>query len=126
MPREITVGGAGFKATTLGTVEIFSFSVATSPLILAPPAGKVLRLNSLSGNGDATISVGGNQIISGTLAPAPDNTGEFNINTGSGSNNVVGIKDAITAEEADQTIEISTTSATAFNVFLTKDYGDLA
>lgn len=120
------LSGRIFKATALGVVQSVSFSSATSPLVLTPPAGKVIKLHSLVGNvADTTIAVGGVDIITGALSPLPDVANEFNINTLSPSSGVTGTKDPIIANEPDQSITISTITASAVNIAYTVDYGDL-
>lgn len=139
MAQEITVGGSGlFKPTTLGTSQSYSLSAATSPLVLTPPPGKVVRLDTLliSGGGitlsGTSIDISGDEIISGTLSYLTATAGNFCIGSPPfgttqpvDQGNSAAYKEAIVAFEKDQPISISTTDATAETVYYSVSYGDL-
>ena len=139
MPDTINVGSGGakiFKATSLGTSQNYSLGASTSPLILTPPDGKVIRLDTLmlNGNGeleDTFIEVGGNEVIRGDLRVAGTVAGTFLIGSSafsSGTGNFaypVAYKEPIVATQPDESISISTTDISAETVFFTVSYGDL-
>ena len=130
------VGGSGvFKATTLGTSQSYSLSAATSPLVLTPPLGKVIRLDFLGLDSNLALSVtsiyvGNNLIIEGDLR-YNTSAGGFMIGRSSYSDSSgnfafpVGYKEAITAIETDQSITIETTDETAKTAYYSVSYGDL-
>ena len=128
------VGGSGdFKATTLGATQSYSLSSATSPLVLTPPSGKVIRLDSLISSAqinDTSIVVDGETAITGDLYAFTGNDGSFNIscpNTDVNNSSIqhAGVKSPITAFDKDQSISISTTSASSVLIYYSVSYGDL-
>ena len=130
------VGGDSFKATTLGTSQSYSLSASTSPLILTPPAGKVIRLDALMLNDDNVlldtfIEVGGNEVIRGNLRYNGRSGGAFFIGRSTFSNgtsnfaNSVPYKEPIVATQPDESISISTTSASPELVYFSVSYGGL-
>ena len=129
------VGGSGaFKATTLGTSQNYSLSAATSPLILTPPAGKAIRLDRLISESqiiDVTVTLGSQDVINGNLDNLTSPDGNFNIacpstDTGNASVQHCGVKNALLALDKDQSISISTTSASPVLIYYSISYGDLA
>ena len=129
-------GGLTFKPTTLGTSQSYSLSAATSPLVLTPPLGEVIRLDFFGLDSFTTLNitriyVGNDLIIDGVLRCNAKGNNGFMIGRSSYSDSAgnfafpTGYKEAITASEPDQTITIETTDATAKNVYYSVSYGDL-
>ena len=129
-------GGNTFKASELGTSKSYSLSAATSPLILTPPTGKVIRLDTLMLNdsgilSDTSVYVGSDLIINGDLrfTGAINNTfiigNSSYANSSSGFSSSAAWKESITANEPNQTITIETTDTTQEVVYFSVTYGDL-
>ena len=131
------VGGSGaFKPTTLGTSKSYVLSASTSPLVLAPPSDKVIRLDFFGLNdtgdlGNTSISVGVDLMVNGILSAVGTGAGRFMVGRSSFSNvssnfaYPASYKEAITANEPDQSITIETTDTTPRTVFYSVSYGDL-
>ena len=129
-------GGEIFKPTTLGTSQNYSLSAATSPLILTPPTGKAIRLDTLMLNDsveltDTFIEVGGNEVIRGNLRFAGATTGAFLIGRSSYSSSTsnfaypTAYKEPIVATQVDESISILTTDTIPQTVYYSVTYGDL-
>lgn len=129
-------GGNTFKATNLGVSQNYELSAATSPLILTPPTGKVIRLDTLLLNDSDTltgtsIQVGGNEVILGSLRVAGSIADTFLIGNASYASSTGNFaystawKEAIVATQPDESISISTTDLTASTVYYSVSYGDL-
>lgn len=130
-------GGGGFKVTTLGVSQSYVLSSATSPLILTPPSGKSIRLDSLFLNNAAddldTVSVldGSDVIISGILAFNATTLGSFSIGKPSYASDASNfaanssVKDSIVSGEIDKSISIECTDPTPKTVYYSVSYGDL-
>lgn len=132
---DLQSGGNTFKATSLGTSQNYELSAATSPLILTPPAGKVIRLDALTTDDiviGVSIEVGGNVIVAGDMRATSKSIGTFDItsntgNGGSSTNNTyfTGSKEPIIATQPDESIAIYCTEASTNTVYYSVSYGDL-
>lgn len=129
-------GGEIFKPTTLGTSQNYSLSASTSPLVLTPPTGKVIRLDTLLLNDNSTLAdtyvqVGSSEIIRGDMRVAGSSSGTFLIGKSGYSSSTsnfaypAAYKDHIVATQVDESISISTTDTTPQNVYYSVTYGDL-
>lgn len=135
MAQEITVGGGGaFKATAMLATQSYSLSAATSPLVLTPPTGKVIRLDTLNAVSvpDLEIKIGSSSLISGRLSANTNADGFFNVNspaestdTATSSRFKTGVKEPVVAHEKDQSISIETTNIAAVDIYYSVSYGDL-
>lgn len=133
MPDSINVGGSGFNGTSSATLQVYSLSSATSPLVLSPPPNKVIRLVRLSSSNEianVSIDVNGQNYITGKLSGLAATAGNFNVNcpqtdiSGSSFRHTPAIE-PITALEKGQSISIETTDETPENIYYLVSYGDL-
>ena len=124
-------GGGQFKAEFFSGPLTHSLSSAT-PLVISPAAGKTLRLDSFGTTTiieDCSVLVGGITVINSLdTASSSDQALGFAISNVAGSNSsgtvMPSFVQPLITFDADQTITISTTQASASNVFYSYSYGE--